>query len=881
MDFFAEQDRARRASRWLLAWFLLAVAASVAVVYLALALPLAGEDARIWQPGLFSLVAFGVGGTILAGSAWKVAQLAAGGGAAVAESLGGRLIPRASTDPAERRLINLADEMAVAAGIPAPPVYVLDQETGINAFAAGSRPQQAVVAVTRGALEKLSRDELQGVVAHEFSHILNGDMRLNLRLIGVLHGLFMLATAGRVLLRGGSRGSGRNRGGIVALGLALLVAGHVGMLAGRIIRAAVSRQREFLADASAVQFTRNPAGIAGALRRIADEGAALASPRADEVSHMLFDTGKARAGFNPFTGWLASHPPLAERIRRIEGGRLSAAVAQAPVTAEAAGAVPGLAPAHTAPPSTPRSYAESIGAPAADRLDGAREVIATLPESLRDAVARPEGARAVALALLLARTEDTRRTQIELLARREGEAFAQAMETALPAPPPPGLRLPLIELALGSLRELPADARGKLLATAEALARADGRVSLAEYMLLRLMRDALAPRIPSPLRTTPGELVRHWERLLALLAHAGSRDPETARAAFARGAALAPSEHLVLLPLGGIDSDTLDAALDRLATAPAAYRRRLVESLAATAWHDGRLAPAEAELLATFCGALDCPAPLTPPTQPTATGTAPAAPAPLAAASPRADVELSRADRLPLQALITANLIPVFGVLFLAWDAMTVLLTYWLENLVIGVYTYVRMARIGGWRTLFMPGLFFLFHFGFFCAGHGMVLLGLSALSGLEIDHRAYIGADEWPGPFVVFQELSGILGWIIHERPEMVLALLGFFLSHGISTFIHQFIRDEDRGREVEEIMFDPYKRIVVLHLVILAGAFVVILSGGASLAPVLLLLSGGKIALDLHLHRQAHAARQAAHERGRDKSEGETAINPGKGEK
>ena len=865
MDFFAAQDRARRASRWLLLWFFLVVAATIMLVYLVIAPPLAGQGASLWQPGLFFLVAFSVGGVILGGSAWKVAELAAGGGAAVAYSLGGRLATRASADPAEGRLLNLVDEMALAAGIPAPPVYVLENESGINAFAAGARAQEAVVAFTRGALEKLTRDELQGVVAHEFSHILNGDMRLNLRLMGVLHGLFMLATAGRLLLRsGGGRSSGRNRGGLVALGVALIVAGYVGVLAGRLIRAAVSRQREFLADASAVQFTRNPAAVAGALRKIAGEGAGLVHARADEVSHMLFDAGRS------FAGWFATHPPLAERIRRIEGGAGFVAVSPtiAPVPGLAAAANEKLAAAFAATPPVampaPQAYAQRIGAPAADQVDAARDLIEALPDKLRRAVSTPSGACAVVLALLLSRNAEQRADQLAAVARRHDDVFARQVAEAIADDLAPSLRLPLIELALGALREMQAHAREDFLAAGDAMARADGRVSLGEYVLLRLLRDALVPRTPSPMRLIPGELAVHGALVLSLVAHAGHRDPDAAAAAFGRGASHAPTDGLTLMPRAEMRTEALDRALDNLSCAAPGYRRRLVEALAAVAWHDDRLGSAEAELLAAVCSALDCPVPLPPVLDVRArTGAAlsaessPAATVGLTASPRTPEVALASADRLPVQALVAANLIPVIGVSFFDWDALTLLLTYWLENLVVGAFTYVRMARVGGWTTLFAPGLFFLFHYGFFCAGHGMVLMGIGAMTGLSVDLGAYVGDVEWPGPFVIFQELTGILLWIANERPEMLLALVGFFASHGVSTLVHHFIGNEDRGREVEQIMFDPYRRILVLHIAMIAGMFIVILSGGASIVPVLLLMVAGKIALDLHLHRRAHRSR------------------------
>ena len=460
-------------------------------------------------------------------------NLAGQGGAAVARSIGGRLVPRAATDPAERRLLNLVDEMAVAAGIPAPPVYVLVSEGSVNAFAAGARPQEAVVAFTRGALEKLTRDEMQGVVAHEFSHILNGDMRLNLRLIGVLHGLFMLATGGRLLLRsGGGRSSGRHRGGMVALGAALVVAGYVGVLAGRLIRAAVSRQREFLADASAVQFTRNPSAVAGALRKLAAESTGLAHARADVVSRMLFHAGRS------FAGWFATHPPLAERIRRIEGRRGGVVMPSATVPAASSVAAPietlaaGFAAAPPGATSTPQAYGARIGAPAAAQVEAAHELIETLPDALRRAVTTSSGARALVLALLLSRNAEQRADRIAMLATRYDDAFARAVAAAIAVDVAPGWRLPLIELATGALRELQSGAGEDLLAAGDALTRADGRLSLGEYVRLRLLRDALAPRIPSPMRLIPGELSRHGAVVLSLVAHAGHRDPAAAAVAF-------------------------------------------------------------------------------------------------------------------------------------------------------------------------------------------------------------------------------------------------------------------------------------------------------------------------------------------------------------
>lgn len=607
MDFFAAQDRARRQSRLLVLWFALAVVLIVVVVHAGAALLLfPGEDgsvaaSRLLDPAQFLATAAIVGGVILLASLYRIARLAAGGGEAVARTLGGRPLARATPDPRERRLLNIVDEMAVASGLPAPPVYVLDGEPGINAFAAGTRPQQAVVALTRGALEKLDRDELQGVVAHEFSHILNGDMRLNLRLIGLLHGILVLSLIGRVLLRGGSRG-GKSRSPFALLGLLLVAVGHVGVLCGQLIKAAVSRQREFLADAAAVQFTRNPAGLVGALRRIAGHGADIGHPRAEEVSHMLFGaSGRLSALF-------ATHPPIAERIHRIDPRFLPDHPLPAPLPASTTAA----ASAPTA--ETAAAFTATIGQLQPAHLAQAQARIARLDGALRQSLHEPSGAQAICLALLLDRDPGIRQRQLQKIAAALGDPLALRTEREYPAVAAldPGMRLPLIELALGPLRELDRAGRERFIALLDALAGTDGWLALGEYVLVRLLRDTLQPRSPAPaLAASPAELRRHTALLLSVIAIAGQHDAASTRAAYARGAAAAPLDALgPLLEAGEIDFPALDRAFAQLAATAPPFRRRLVYAMAEAAIEDGRLAPIEAELLRAACEALDCPAPL-------------------------------------------------------------------------------------------------------------------------------------------------------------------------------------------------------------------------------------------------------------------------------
>ena len=299
MDFFARQDKARKKTKLLVFYFVVAVILIVVVNYLVALLVFAGVQSRqhhddryeqtpplvLWNPQVFlgaSLITLAI---VSIGSAVKISQLA-GGGSIVAESMGGRLVNSNTTDPDERKLLNVVEEMAIASGVPMPKVYVLDNEEGINAFAAGHTTGDAAVAVTRTCMAKLSRDELQGVIGHEFSHILNGDMRLNIQLMGVLFGILCLATVGRILLY--ARSGSRDKNPLPLIGIALLIIGSVGVFFGRLIQAAVSRQREFLADASSVQFTRNPAGLSGALQKVGGYGSRIWSPNAPDAGHLFF-----------------------------------------------------------------------------------------------------------------------------------------------------------------------------------------------------------------------------------------------------------------------------------------------------------------------------------------------------------------------------------------------------------------------------------------------------------------------------------------------------------------------------------------------------------------------------------------------------------------
>lgn len=637
MDFFQHQEDARQATRRLIGLFVLAVIAIAGGVSLVTAFGFAAMGLPRPQHLFLTntlLTALFVGG----GSAIEISRLRAGG-EVVAREVGGRPVTADSADPLERRYLNVVEEMALAAGVPVPRAYVLDRETGINAFAAGWSVNDAVVAVTRGALARLSRQELQGVVAHEFSHILNGDMRLNLRLMGVLYGLLMLSMFGRFLMEAGRGVRQRDSGVAVAglIGVAVWLLGWIGVFFGRWIKAAVSRRREFLADASAVQFTRDPEGLGGALRKIGGLGAAegggqpgseLQHRGAESVSHLLLGPGsRALAG-----GFLATHPPLEERVRRLYGRTMPwlPAPELAAEPARSAAPLPPLDFDQAAPlPAALSPVAGLAAAQATPALDAAvgqvasrvadGQVESSLSAAQRELLARlhheaesPDGARRLVLALLLEKGASCQPAQRELIAQTLGGPAAEAVAALheLIALLPPGSRLPLADLATPVLRGLPPPERERLLMLAHGLIQADGQVSLPEFLLFtvlerRLGRDAQAP-VPVRYRDAAA-LPAECGLLLSLVA--ALRAPDAAGMAYAAGAARLAAAPPANVPFDSIRLDALRAALIRLNQLAPLAKPALIKALTATAFWDEASTWRAASALRTIAIALDCPLP--------------------------------------------------------------------------------------------------------------------------------------------------------------------------------------------------------------------------------------------------------------------------------
>jgi Zn-dependent protease with chaperone function len=624
LDFFQHQELARRNTRVLVLLYALAVAGVVAAVVAVLA------GAWLYQrtaeqPGPMSLAAVpptlywgGALGTLaLILAVTLVQSLRLGGsGETVARMAGALPVSPETRDPLERRLLNVVEEMAIAAGVRVPKVFVMRDEAAINAFAAGTEASAAVVAVTRGALETLNRDELQGVVAHEFSHILHGDMRLNLRMLGVLAGIVFIGSIGEFAMRAVGRSRGRKEGVAVVFvgGLALFLVGYTGLFFARLIKAAIARQREFLADASSVQYTRNAEGIAGALDQIRStaRGTLIANRYAEEMSHMYFGQS-VRVWFG---GLFDTHPPLDERIRRVYPGftpaqyrsrRAPAAIEVDAGEARRRQAAEGVLAAAVltahAWGRSPEASAQLVGTLDAAKVDYAQRLLETLPADLRDALHQPAGARAAVVALLLAQDEEARREQ--LTAAGPLAAAAQALAPRL-SRLGVAFHLPLVDLALPALKGAGAAERAAFLAALEAVIRADRRVSLHEFVILTLLRHQLMPPAPAAARKRLEELRPDALALLSLTAHAGHGDSASA---FHAGAKQLGFDNAAQLAREAITPEAAGAALANLKALAPLAKARLVQGLFAAATADGTIRMAEAELLRLVGAVLDCPLP--------------------------------------------------------------------------------------------------------------------------------------------------------------------------------------------------------------------------------------------------------------------------------
>jgi Zn-dependent protease with chaperone function len=629
VDFFARQELARRQTRWLLVAFLASVvlvcAAVASVVYFVLGSAGKSPDAALGAAILAAVITLLVVG---GASLFKSLSLRAGGGG-VARSLGGTRVERGARDLALRRLHNVVEEMAIASGVAMPEVYVLENEDGINAFAAGNTPADAAIAVTRGAITRLNREELQGVIAHEYSHVLNGDMRLNSRLLGWVFGLLVVAIAMRIFLHSGAARSSRRDdkgGGLVLVALAIMAIGYIGVFVGRILQAAVSRHRERLADASAVQFTRNPSGLKGALLKIAgvSAGSKLASPDKEEVAHMLFAPGMSRL--------FATHPSLAERIHELDpsfkrqdlpalaaaAGREAEQLRLAPAFAEAA-AADAVASHAISPAAMTTSAAAAQVAALAGTFDEnqqryARDARAAIPEDLHAFADSPDAARILLFALLRGADAGVAAHQDEIIRQAYGPALLERVHASLPAAKSlePSLRLPAVQQLFPAIRRMTASEREELRSATQKLAEADEQVDVFECCLMLLLEASLREGLERSDEHGSRSLAQSASAVRALfsiLATQGAREIEVARRAYDAGVQhVFPQQAQAFDPPAGWTM-ALRRALAELVSLRPSAKKVLVEGLVRTVAHDRRLSVAEGELLRTVCAVLHCPLP--------------------------------------------------------------------------------------------------------------------------------------------------------------------------------------------------------------------------------------------------------------------------------
>ena len=632
MNFFEYQEQARRQSRWLVFLFILAVITIIIVIDLAILIAFGMMDIE-QQQNLLSMQTLKANLTLLLGGALvttmvvaiaslaKTAALSSGGGK-VARDLGGVLVEADAHDPLRRRLYNVVEEIALASGIPVPEIYVLEQESAINAFAAGFTPADAAVAVTRGALEKLSRNELQGVIAHEFSHIFNGDMRLNIRLMGARFGILVLSLIGRRVLRGSyfvGRSKNSNGGAIVLVAVAVTLVGYIGLFFGRWIKSAVSRQREYLADASAVQFTRDPDGIAGALKKIAVySDASYLNAESEEVSHMLFGAGEKMSMFS-------THPPMHDRIKRIDGTFRTEDLVQLAKTiqrkqrVEAELAEKELNSARQGAGSMfdADKLVDQIGNPDFSRILMAAALAASIPEEINAAAHSNQWATEVLFYCLMDPDMELRERQLLAVATNMGSDSEARVRGLLDASPDLAReqRLPLLEVSIPELKRRPPDHVKKVLATVKSLSEVDGQTDVFEYLLAKIIAQHLWESAnPHSVRMSGKKSLKQLRDkaldVIAVLALHGNAGAEDIQNAYRSGSAVLDLDSNIPMPDVGDWADTLDSALPDLDRLKPADKGQFVRALIATVMTDNRVAVSEMELLRVVCSVIHVPLPM-------------------------------------------------------------------------------------------------------------------------------------------------------------------------------------------------------------------------------------------------------------------------------
>lgn len=616
MNFFEHQDKARQNTQQLFGLFALSILIMIVAIYIASLFLFRMAPFIWWHPTLFFCVSLVTISVISLASLYKITSLREGG-SVVAENLGGRLLLAETASEEQQQLLNIVEEMAIASGIPVPKVYLLYNESSINAFAAGFSLNNAVIAVTRGSIEQLNRDELQGVIAHEFSHIFNGDMRLNMQLMGLLHGILFIYIAGRILLR--TRDNDKDGLPLWAFGLILMAIGGIGLICGRLIKAAVSRQREFLADASAVQFTRNPDGISGALQKVQQMDSRLVTPNAEAASHMFFGNALKIHFWEEI---FATHPPFKDRIRRVGGVKLknipsASRISPTSTNSSNKSLTMGFA-SGSSQAATPEQVVAQVGTVAPKHFDHAQAFIAELPESLRLGVRETQTVKAILFALTLDQNSQIQEKQLTWLRQVQSEELVESaialnkeiieLDTSI--------YLPLVDLTIPVLRQLPAEECQRACKCVQGLVMAKKKLSVRDFVLRLILWHRLQPVFEPDSNITVkfNSIEEIWSDcllVLSALAQTGVSNADAAAYAFSSGIFRLPGatqQEKPKTPLKCNFSD-IKKSIERLRQATPKLKQAVVDACAHTVLVDNKVTAEQGDLLRAIAMTLDCPIP--------------------------------------------------------------------------------------------------------------------------------------------------------------------------------------------------------------------------------------------------------------------------------
>jgi len=618
MNFFEHQDQARYKTKWLLFLLTIAVVSVILILTIMLAayMALSDESTRDiiqsfnfyfnWKSlAVISLVVF----IFILLVSWSKKSELSHGGKVVARKLGGKLLSSGTDDVQAIRLLNIVEEMAIASGLPVPQTYLIPEDS-INAFAAGTNINNAVIGITSGALQHLNRDELQGVIAHEFSHILNSDMRLNIQLIAILHGLIIIGLMGDILYESGRRNKlEKGASGAMLFGSLIMLIGFIGTFFGKLIKASINRQREFLADASAVQFTRNPNGISTALKKIGalKQKSKISHANAQEFSHMFFAKSSSKSIFN----LMASHPPLTKRIlaidpswdQKFEKIKLKQTSSQNTTTQ-----------GNEVKPSNLQTLIATSGIITQKNIDQAHKIITSIPTVIKKNASNSFGARAIVYSLLITHNKDSKQ-QFEIL-----DNYADAEVAKLTKKLQPDIykldikyRLPLIELTIPTFKLLSEQQYETFKQTINHLIQADKKISIFEWSLTNIIFESIEQEFTNKEEkigtSNLYKLKEHVSLVLSTMAHAGNKDSDIAKEAFIAATTEQILVRFPFIPKQDISFKKLGKAIEKLQLLKPLEKEKLLKTCAICIAHD-KITHRETELLRAFSSILGCPMPL-------------------------------------------------------------------------------------------------------------------------------------------------------------------------------------------------------------------------------------------------------------------------------